>query len=394
MQMFESRGSEIRKPVRQTLRRAEHVKPPMSFIAMISSAILSSPEKKMTLTEINEYLMDHHECFRGEYQGWRNSVRHNLSFNKCFVKILRNPARPWAKDNHWGVIVDLLDGYLMENGKFRRRRKRQEQACRVQSITPTATRRRVSSKGTKPAKSDEPVYFPVAPPPDETVFLRPSCIRSYLMGAQQDYLGPTYNTNKPDKCSTTGLFPAAQTHRYNASALYTSHFKFNTTKSFSAGTLQLQDCSSLPSCTCINNPYNYSFNAGSSFSATQRECVSHSYDRLYKWNSTGSFPVAHQVLSNLSSNSSIIDSLPTPHHDHSSIPFINKWNTAGSLPATEKTGFLCNSPSKRIAFSIENILGNSHQLEARLQPGFYHPEQHGSSKIDVTGGKTSSYHTD
>ncbi|XP_042876612.1 flocculation protein FLO11-like [Penaeus japonicus] len=39
--------------------------------------------------------------FRGSYQGWRNSVRHNLSLNQCFRKILRDPRRPYGKDNLW-----------------------------------------------------------------------------------------------------------------------------------------------------------------------------------------------------------------------------------------------------------------------------------------------------
>lgn len=102
--------------------KAERLKPPHSYIALIATAILNSPTKKMTLTEINEYLVQHYAFFRGPYQGWKNSVRHNLSFNKCFVKILRDPARPWGKDNYW--TVSSLHDYLLADGTFRRRRRR------------------------------------------------------------------------------------------------------------------------------------------------------------------------------------------------------------------------------------------------------------------------------
>lgn len=102
--------------------KAERLKPPHSYIALIATAILNSPGKKMTLTEINEYLVQHYAFFRGPYQGWKNSVRHNLSFNKCFVKILRDPARPWGKDNYW--TVSSLHDYLLADGTFRRRRRR------------------------------------------------------------------------------------------------------------------------------------------------------------------------------------------------------------------------------------------------------------------------------
>ncbi|XP_032218498.2 forkhead box protein Q1 [Nematostella vectensis] len=106
----------------QCLEKAERMKPPHSYIALIATAILNSPEKRLTLTEINEYLVKHYVFFRGSYQGWKNSVRHNLSFNKCFVKILRDPARPWGKDNYW--TVSSLSDYLLSDGSFRRRRRR------------------------------------------------------------------------------------------------------------------------------------------------------------------------------------------------------------------------------------------------------------------------------
>ena len=102
--------------------KTERLKPPHSYIALIATAILNSPGKRLTLTEINEYLVQHYAFFRGPYQGWKNSVRHNLSFNKCFVKILRDPARPWGKDNYW--TVSSLHDYLLADGTFRRRRRR------------------------------------------------------------------------------------------------------------------------------------------------------------------------------------------------------------------------------------------------------------------------------
>lgn len=110
---------------RKGRRRTDQPKPPHSYIALITTAILSSPNKKLTLTEINKHLVENYEFFRGTYQGWKNSVRHNLSFNKCFVKILKDPTRPWGKDNYWTVLLDSLKEYVSEDGHFRRRRKRQ-----------------------------------------------------------------------------------------------------------------------------------------------------------------------------------------------------------------------------------------------------------------------------
>lgn len=115
-----SSGKQRKEPCLSS--KADRLKPPHSYIALIATAILNSPGKKLTLTEINEYLVQHYAFFRGPYQGWKNSVRHNLSFNKCFVKILRDPARPWGKDNYW--TVSSLHDYLLADGTFRRRRRR------------------------------------------------------------------------------------------------------------------------------------------------------------------------------------------------------------------------------------------------------------------------------
>ncbi|XP_017277892.1 forkhead box protein Q1a [Kryptolebias marmoratus] len=97
-------------------------KPPLSYIALIAMAIRDSPTGRLTLAEINDYLMKKFPFFRGSYTGWRNSVRHNLSLNDCFLKVLRDPSRPWGKDNYW--MLNPQSEYTFADGVFRRRRKR------------------------------------------------------------------------------------------------------------------------------------------------------------------------------------------------------------------------------------------------------------------------------
>lgn len=104
-------------------------KPPYSYIALIAMAIRDSAGGRLTLAEINEYLMGKFPFFRGSYTGWRNSVRHNLSLNDCFVKVLRDPSRPWGKDNYW--MLNPNSEYTFADGVFRRRRKRLSQRTTV-----------------------------------------------------------------------------------------------------------------------------------------------------------------------------------------------------------------------------------------------------------------------
>ncbi|KAI0212033.1 Forkhead box protein Q1 [Lamellibrachia satsuma] len=107
---------------RKAKQYQRHPKPPYSYIALIAMAIQDSPTKKLTLSEINEYLRKRFDFFNGDYTGWRNSIRHNLSLNECFTKVLRDPARPWGKDNYW--TINPSSEYTFADGVFRRRRRR------------------------------------------------------------------------------------------------------------------------------------------------------------------------------------------------------------------------------------------------------------------------------
>ncbi|KAK5898436.1 hypothetical protein CgunFtcFv8_015853 [Champsocephalus gunnari] len=83
-------------------------KPPYSYLAMIAMVIQRSPERKLTLSEILKEISTLFPFFKGNYKGWRDSVRHNLSSYDCFVKVLKDPGKPQGKGNFWAVELSRV----------------------------------------------------------------------------------------------------------------------------------------------------------------------------------------------------------------------------------------------------------------------------------------------
>lgn len=96
-------------------------KPPYSYISLTAMAIQNSAEKMLPLSDIYKFIMDRFPYYRENTQRWQNSLRHNLSFNDCFIKIPRRPDQP-GKGSFWALHPDCGD--MFENGSFLRRRKR------------------------------------------------------------------------------------------------------------------------------------------------------------------------------------------------------------------------------------------------------------------------------
>lgn len=64
-------------------------------------AIEDSPEKALPVKEIYAWIVQHFPYFKTAPTGWKNSVRHNLSLNKSFLKVEKAPNM--GKGSLWRV---------------------------------------------------------------------------------------------------------------------------------------------------------------------------------------------------------------------------------------------------------------------------------------------------
>ncbi|KAK2716745.1 uncharacterized protein LOC136039443 [Artemia franciscana] len=94
------------------------VKPPYSYATLICMA-MRSYKNKMTLSAIYKWIKDNFLYYKLADPSWQNSIRHNLSLNKCFVKVPRAKDEP-GKGGFWRLEPEFEKS--LESGTYKKRR--------------------------------------------------------------------------------------------------------------------------------------------------------------------------------------------------------------------------------------------------------------------------------
>ncbi|KAF0514825.1 winged helix DNA-binding domain-containing protein [Gigaspora margarita] len=104
-------------------------RPPFSYSSLIAQAILDSPDRRLTLREVYQWIMERYpQLYKADDTGWQNTIRHNLSLNKCFKKVPRSDtelghstsssAASKGKGGYWTIDPEYMSAY--HDGVFAR----------------------------------------------------------------------------------------------------------------------------------------------------------------------------------------------------------------------------------------------------------------------------------
>ncbi|KAK7938744.1 hypothetical protein WMY93_002070 [Mugilogobius chulae] len=116
-----------------------YVKPPYSYATLICMAMSASKKSKITLASIYSWITEnsattatptppgryalyiiYNFCYyRHADPTWQNSIRHNLSLNKCFIKVPRQKDEP-GKGGFWRIDPQYAERIL--SGAYKKRR--------------------------------------------------------------------------------------------------------------------------------------------------------------------------------------------------------------------------------------------------------------------------------
>ncbi|CAD5221679.1 unnamed protein product [Bursaphelenchus okinawaensis] len=169
-----------RRPIDQFQPVSGYKKPYFSYCCLIGLALKNSPNGRLNVADIYRFLCEHFPFFREAPTGWKNSVRHNLSLNKCFKKVEIPPS---PRGGRKSCLWELQDQ--------REEKMEQELAKWKERCLPT-----IEYAMARPQLLDDIIAGKVGMPPPDRVFPDPECDpRTIVQPVYVDEHGIEYQQN-------------------------------------------------------------------------------------------------------------------------------------------------------------------------------------------------------
>uniref|UniRef100_A0A3P9MNH8 Forkhead box N1 n=1 Tax=Oryzias latipes TaxID=8090 RepID=A0A3P9MNH8_ORYLA len=115
----------IQTPSSQThqenVTQSSFPKPIYSYSILIFMALKTSKTGSLPVSEIYSFMTEHFPYFKTAPDGWKNSVRHNLSLNKCFEKVENKNGSTSRKGCLWALNPAKVEKMQEELHKWRRK---------------------------------------------------------------------------------------------------------------------------------------------------------------------------------------------------------------------------------------------------------------------------------
>uniref|UniRef100_A0A3B3UVS5 Forkhead box N1 n=1 Tax=Poecilia latipinna TaxID=48699 RepID=A0A3B3UVS5_9TELE len=156
--------------------------PKFTTLILIFMALKNSKTGSLPVSEIYSFMTEHFPYFKNAPDGWKNSVRHNLSLNKCFEKVENKNGNTSRKGCLWGLNPAKVEKMQEELHKWRRKdpqtirrsmakpedfdRLLGEKPDRLRPLPPYPSTNNTTLKRVAPTYSPAPLPLnPAQPPP-------------------------------------------------------------------------------------------------------------------------------------------------------------------------------------------------------------------------------------
>ncbi|KAJ5010469.1 hypothetical protein K4K57_007123 [Colletotrichum sp. SAR 10_99] len=170
-------------------------KPGHSYATLIGMAILRSPQRRLTLAQIYKWISDTYSFYKAEESGWQNSIRHNLSLHKAFIKVERPKDDP-GKGNYW-TIQEGMEQQFMKDKPARKT------ATTAENVPVMSTRMEPSRPVNVPIQ--EPTLPPPAPINHATLPPLPTSQATVAVEFSSDATIPVSDSAAPEDGHDKGL---------------------------------------------------------------------------------------------------------------------------------------------------------------------------------------------